>query len=260
MATSFKDIFDKEILNEQYVRKELKVIYELKLDLYKPLEQSQPEQPAAGVEPQQDAANNPVAPTTAQPVPEQPIAPEQPPVEQPQEVAPEQPPVEQPAANPAQETMNALQNAFSSVVTEDDEVSVNDENKIMRNFEGEVKLSESQKDNIQTFEDVIEVLADHKKDGTNVIDEFCAEIITLCANQQYDQIKQKLDKKSKIWVEIYYGYNKDDSVGLRFSKRQNSDTLTSTMLIDNEIVSAKFSIDKINQKIAEYRNYDVKKS
>ena len=44
----FKELFDKEILNEQHVRKELKVIYELNLDLYKPEEikvpQEQPQQ------------------------------------------------------------------------------------------------------------------------------------------------------------------------------------------------------------------------
>ena len=35
---NFKELFDREILNEQYVRKELKIFYELKLDLYKPKE------------------------------------------------------------------------------------------------------------------------------------------------------------------------------------------------------------------------------
>ena len=256
---NFKQIFDKEILNEQYVRKELKIIYELKLDLYKPKEQPEtaPAQPDI-----QGIANNP-APTTEVPqiaqtpdtVPAQPVTQE--PATQP-ETSPE---AEGAAVqvSPSQETAAAIQKAMSSVVTED-EASINDGNKIMRNFEGEVSLSDSQKDNIQSFEDILDVLVGHKKDGTEIMDDFCAEIITLCANQQFDQIKQKIDKKSKIWVEIYYGYNKDDSVGLRFSKRQNSDTLTSTMLIDNEIVSAKFSIDKINQKISEYRNYNAKKS
>lgn len=248
---NFKQIFDKEILNEQYVRKELKIIYELKLDLYKTASEEE----------------TPAAPQQTQPVNTPEISPA--PVENPVAPVPEQPPVDTTAMPPEktsqqpssaeQETANALQNALSSVVTED-EASVNDGNKIMRNFEGEVSLSETQKDNIQSFEDILDVLVKHRKDGTEIIDDFCAEIITLCANQQFDQIKQKLDKKSKIWVEIYYGYNKDDSVGLRFSKRQNSDILTSTMLIDNEIVSAKFSIDKINQKIAEYRNYNAKKS
>lgn len=252
---NFKELFDREILNEQYVRKELKIFYELKLDLYKPKEAT--ETPQAEI-PTQQSAEMPAQqnePQTEQPAVTEPAPQEQ--SQQPAE-APEQQPAPQ-ATSPSQETADELKKALASVVTEDD-ASINDENRIMRNFEGEVKLSSSQKDNIQTFEDIIDVLSNHKKDGIEVVDEFSAEIITLCANQQFDQIKQKLDKKSKIWVEIYYGYKKDDSVGIRFSKRQNSDTLTSSMLIDNEIVPAKFSIDKINQKVAEYRNYDVKKS
>jgi type IV secretory pathway VirB10-like protein len=251
---NFKELFDREILNEQYVRKELKIFYELKLDLYKPKETT--EVPQAEIPPQQQAE---IPVQQNEPQPEQPASTEPVPQEQPQQPteAPEQQPPQ--TTNPAQETADELKKTLASVVTEDD-ASINDENRIMRNFEGEVKLSDSQKDNIQTFEDIIDVLSNHKKDGAEVVDEFSAEIITLCANQQFDQIKQKLDKKSKIWVEIYYGYKKDDSVGIRFSKRQNSDTLTSTMLIDNEIVPTKFSIDKINQKVAEYRNYDVKKS
>lgn len=248
----FKELFDKEILNEQHIRKELKVIYELNLDLYKPEEIKAPQE-----QPQQNNTQE------IQQVPqEMPQIPAQQTSEvsqeQPENVAPEN--QQQPQQNNAGlENNKSLDIALSSVVTED-EISSNSENRIIRKFEGEIKLSDSQKDNIQSFEDIIEVLSNYKKDGTNILDEFCSEVIGLCSNQQFDQIKQKVDKKSKIWVEIYYGYNKDDSVGVRFNKRQNSDILTSTLLIDNEIVSAKFSIDKVNQRISEYRNYDAKKS
>lgn len=248
----FKELFDKEILNEQYVRKELKVIYELNLDLYKPEEIKVPQE-----QPQQN--NTQEIQQVPQEMPQVPVqqAPEVS-QEQPENVAPENQ-QQQKQNNADLENNKSLDIALSSVVTED-EISSNLENRIIRKFEGEIKLSDSQKDNIQSFEDIIEVLSNYKKDGTNILDEFCSEVIGLCSNQQFDQIKQKVDKKSKIWVEIYYGYNKDDSVGVRFNKRQNSDILTSTLLIDNEIVSAKFSIDKVNQRISEYRNYDAKKS
>lgn len=248
----FKELFDKEILNEQHVRKELKVIYELNLDLYKPEEikvsQEQPQQNNTQ-EIQQVPQEMPQVPVQQTPEVSQ---------EQPENVAPENQQQQQ-QNNADLENNKSLDIALSSVVTED-EISSNSENRIIRKFEGEIRLSDSQKDNIQSFEDIIEVLSNYKKDGTNILDEFCSEVIGLCSNQQFDQIKQKVDKKSKIWVEIYYGYNKDDSVGVRFNKRQNSDILTSTLLIDNEIVSAKFSIDKVNQRISEYRNYDAKKS
>ena len=248
----FKELFDKEILNEQHVRKELKVIYELNLDLYKPEEIKVPQE-----QPQQN--NTQEIQQVPQEMPQVPVQQTtEVSQEQPENVAPDN--QQQPQQNNADlENNKSLDIALSSVVTED-EISSNSENRIIRKFEGEIKLSDSQKDNIQSFEDIIEVLSNYKKDGTNILDEFCSEVIGLCSNQQFDQIKQKVDKKSKIWVEIYYGYNKDDSVGVRFNKRQNSDILTSTLLIDNEIVSAKFSIDKVNQRISEYRNYDAKKS
>ena len=60
---------------------------------------------------------------------------------------------------------------------------------------------------------------------------------------------------------LYFGYKKDDSVGVRFKKAENSDTLSSSILIDNQIVTlTKFNIDRVNQKIVEYRNYEANKS
>ena len=245
---NFKELFDRAVLTENHVRKDLKVFYEIDLELIKPKEENNIEQISA----QQNAPQPPAVDVSQTPE------------------IPQTEPAQQPEMQPAQEqqtnidtptdTTNDL--ALPSVNTElnEDEVSSNEDNKIIRKFEGVVSLTDSEKDNIQSFDDVIDVLSKHKKDGTNVLDEFCTEIITLCANQNFNELKTKLDKKSKIFLEIYYGYNKDDSVGVRFHKRQNADTLTSTMMIDNEIVAAKFSIDRVSQKIAEYRNYEAKKS
>lgn len=258
----FKEIFDKEVFLESSVRKGLKIIYELKLDLYKPSTEEPKEQPnQQPAQTQNIQAVNPVAPQSIEQPPVPQSVPETPPVEepQPQEPAPEN--QEQPEQEPQLSKGDGgktLKSLFS-VVTED-EVSVNDENRIMRSFEGVCELSDSQKDNIQSFEDIVDTLRNYKKNGDELIDDFCSEVLILCGNQKFDELKQKLDKKSKIFVELYYGYKKDDSIGVRFNKRQDSDTLTSTMLVDNKIVSARFNIEKVNQKIAEYRNYDVDKS
>ena len=160
--------------------------------------------------------------------------------------------------NQTQDTSGIDVDSFklSSVTTEENE---DDENKIIKKFEGEMSLNDSQKDNIQSFDDILEALSKLKSKGENMFDEFSLEIATLCANQNFDKLKSELDKKSKIFIEIYYGFKKDDSIGVRFSKRPNSDILTSTMLIDNEIVSSKFDINRINQQIVEYRNYEANK-
>jgi hypothetical protein len=163
------------------------------------------------------------------------------------------------SVNQTQDTSGIDVDSFklSSVTTEENEDD--DDNKIIKKFEGEMSLNDSQKDNIQSFDDILEALSKLKSKGENMFDEFSLEIATLCANQNFDKLKSELDKKSKIFIEIYYGFKKDDSVGVRFSKRPNSDILTSTMLIDNEIVSSKFDINRINQQIVEYRNYEANK-
>ena len=244
----FKELFDKDFLvAESHVRKTLKIFYELNLNLIKANKDAS-EQNQDGQQPvqQQPVQNTPVDQQPA-PAPEQQVDTG---VQAPQ-------PIDQPGqAEPEAQNLGSIQ--MPSVYTED-EVSVNNENRIMRKFEGVVELSDSQKDNIQTFDDIIEVLRNYKKDGNEILDDFSAEVITMLSAQKFNEVKQMLDKKSKIFVEVYYGFNKQDSVGVRFNKREISDSITSTMLIDNEIVSAKFSIDMINRKIADYRNYEINK-
>lgn len=243
----FKDIFDREVIVEEHVRKGLKIFYEIDMNLVKPKqEQTAPENPVVQQPPQPITPVQPEQPVSA-PAPETQV--NQEPVQQ----EPEQTP--QPTNGPD------VSGLLASVQTEEDNAAENSEEKIMRHFKGEYVCKPEQADNIQTFEDLITILGDIKKDGVNILDDFSKEIIILCANQKYDKIKTQLDKKSKIFAEIYFGYKKDDSVGVRFKKAENSDTLSSSILIDNQIVTlTKFNIDRVNQKIVEYRNYEANKS
>ncbi len=252
----FKELFDRTILTENHVRKELKIYYEIDFNLIKPIKEagnnqetdqnsSQPQGLNQQVQtPDTSTQVAPVADTgaiqepTTEPAPEQSSIP-----------ASLDPNTTEPITMPAN---------LASVVTED-EVSENSNDKIVRKFEGELSLSDGQKDNIQSFEDIVSLLGETKKDGVELLDEFSLEMVNLCLTQNFNELKNKLDKKSKIFLEIYYGFKKDDSIGIRFNKRANSDTLTSTLLVDNEIVATTFSLDKANKRVAEYRNYEVKK-
>ena len=243
----FKDIFDREVIVEEHVRKGLKIFYEIDMNLVKPKqEQTAPENPVVQQPPQPITPVQPEQPVSA-PAPETQVNPEP--------VQPEPEQTQQPTNGPD------VSGLLASVQTEEDNAAENSEEKIMRHFKGEYVCKPEQADNIQTFEDLITILGDIKKDGVNILDDFSKEIIILCANQKYDEIKTQLDKKSKIFAEIYFGYKKDDSVGVRFKKAENSDTLSSSILIDNQIVTlTKFNIDRVNQKIVEYRNYEANKS
>ena len=243
----FKEIFDRSIVIEEHVRKGLKIYYEVDLELYKPTEEKveQPQQPIQqNIQPQPQDINSQ---SIQEPVQSSPDMNQQP-----------QQDLNNQSLDQTQDTSGIDVDSFklSSVTTEENE---DDENKIIKKFEGEMSLNDSQKDNIESFDDILEALSKLQSKGENMFDEFSLEIATLCANQNFDKLKSELDKKSKIFIEIYYGFKKDDSIGVRFSKRPNSDILTSTMLIDNEIVSSKFDINRINQQIVEYRNYEVNK-
>lgn len=243
----FKEIFDRSIVVEEHVRKGLKVYYEVDLELYKPTEENIEQPTQQNVQPQQqDLSQQMTQEPAAQPIQDV------------NQQAQTTQPIQDMNNQPNNQTSGIDVDSFklSSVTTEENE---DDENKIIKKFEGEMALNDSQKDNIQSFDDILEALSKLKSKGENMFDEFSLEIATLCANQNFDKLKSELDKKSKIFIEIYYGFKKDDSIGVRFSKRPNSDILTSTMLIDNEIVSSKFDINRINQQIVEYRNYEVNK-
>jgi len=231
----FKDLFDKEMLVEQHIRKQLKIIYEIDMNLIKAQEETTEKQ-------------------SNQEVPQQPVQqPETVPAE-PSQSALAEPTSPDINASPVTNAPSPQELGVASVVTEEDT-----EDKVERKMSGEVVLNDLEKDNIQSFEDVIDILSKKEVNGDKVFDDFCVEVVTLCCNQKFQELQAIIDKKSKIFVEIYFGYNKDDSVGVRFSKRLNSDLLTSTILIDNEIVTTKFSIDRVNQRIIEFRNYEVKR-
>lgn len=257
----FKELFDKEMLVEsQHVRKGLKIFYEFDLKLIKPQTET-PETPAQPAAPAPDMTQGTQAPV-------QPQNPAQPaPTEQPQEPAVDQAQQSAPEAAQPEEDPNAnkpdLSGLLASIQTEEEDDHAVEETKeqIVRHFKGEYTCTDKQADNIQTFDDVIDALASVKKNGTEILDDWSKEIVLLCANQKYNELKTQLDKKSKIFAEVYFGYKKDDSVGVRFRKGEGSDSLSSSILIDDQIVTlTKFGIDKVNQKIVEYRNYEAKKS
>lgn len=246
----FKDLFDRDILGEATVRKNLKIFYRIDLDLFK----NKAEEPQQQTQqPVQDVVQQ-TAPTTPEP------ATEQPPVDTAQQPeTPPEPPQETSAPENNDQQDNGVVVNLSSVVTEDDELS-SDNERVMRkfaNFDDGIQLSDKEEDMINSFQDILDKLSKTEKDGTPILDDFCIQVINLLANKKYDEIKNMLDKKSKIFIEICYGFNKTDSAGIRFNKTANSDTITSLMLVDNKIISMPFSIDKFNEKIVMLRNDKV---
>lgn len=229
----FRELLKKEFLTEESLRRQLKITYNINLNLIKKSNEENKEEPVQ--------QNN----TQEQPANQQPLQQEVP-------AQPEQMQVQQQTTDMTSQPITAS-NALPSVVTED-EIEVRDENKIIRKVEGEIVLSDKQKDMIQSFDDIISELTEEKNNGEPVLDEFSEELIRLLYGPNVNDINQKIDKGSSIFVEIFYGYKKEDGVGVRFNKRKASESVTSTMLIDNEIISVPFSIARVNKMIVDLRN------
>ena len=160
---------------------------------------------------------------------------------------------------PAEQLPDDLGATLASVVTEDDKneesVEINDEDNIIRKLEGEVILTEEEEDEIQTIEDIITKLTEAKKDGIEILDEFTADILQVMVNPATQQtLKEKIGKESSIFAEIIYGKKREDSAGLRIIKRKNSELLTTSLMIDNKIINAKYNKDTLDKRITEYRN------
>src|SRR5574344_391380 len=277
MSVKFMDILKKEFLYEE-VKKSLKIFYKLNINIIK----------AAGAT---DNSSTPAPDANA--APQTPAPDAAAPAAEPAQVDTGTVAVEPAAAEPAPADMGAAapvagaeqaapSTGFSSVVTEVDDASggndnvnnadekqadkqkenkdveVTDENTIVRKMEGAVTRSADDVDEIQTVEDMVNYLVNTKQNGTNVLDEFTSNVMLTLISPNASQISTMIDKKSNIFMDMFYGYEKDDSVGIRIIKRKDSDSVSVSMLIDNELVPTKITnMDTVNDRIVGYRNDSV---
>lgn len=252
----FKDLFDKEFLYESKKedKKATKIFYKFDINIKKI----------------DEAEANQTAPTTDQatsaPVADPNLAAQTTPVVDQTVPAVDQTPPAAPAVDPnmSQQPVEQLPTdlgaTLASVVTEDDDknkesVEINDEDNIIRKLEGEVILTEEEVDEIQTIEDIITKLTEAKNDGVEVLDEFTADMLQVIVNPATQQtLKEKVGKESTIFAEIIYGKKREESAGLRIIKRKNSELLTTSLMIDDKIINAKYNKETLDKRITEYRN------
>ena len=245
-----REIFNKEFLFESTKKNKYpyKIFYRLDISLIKNKEGEAPQEPA----PEQQ---QPIDQTQGQQVPDQTMA--QPAPEQ-QQPAPAPAPVPE---QPVPDNLQGLPEPSFSVVTEDDDEEetqeITDDNVIVRKLSGELELDEEDVDNIQSIDDIYQKLQEEKNNNANILDDLSFELLMnlTATNQLQEDLKNKIDiKKSNIFAEIIYGKKKEESVGVRLIKRKNSELVTNSMLVDNQIVNTQFNKQKLDMKIVDMRN------
>ena len=120
--------------------------------------------------------------------------------------------------------------------------------------QGEITMPASEADNIQTLEDLIDYLGDNKEGGKPIINDLVEEIVLAVAGVGAKPLENLVNEGDKIFVDIDYGKEKEDSVGLRINKQSGSTALSISMKKDNKIIPGEFDIEQFNKQLVYYRN------
>lgn len=250
-----KELFSKEFLFESTKKEKrtYKIFYKLDILLKKKKEEAPAPIETAPAPTETAPAPQEATPEVAAPAPQEVAS----------QAAPEAPAPAEVAVPTTPEVALATQNnsqgkSFFSVVTEDDDTKeISDDNVIVRKLSGEISLQQEDINNIQSIDDIYQKLQEEKDNGANILDELSLELLQNLTqtNQLQQDLKNKIDiKESNIFAEIIYGKKIEESVGIRLIKRKNSDLVTNSMLIDNQIVNSRFSKERLDSKIVDMRN------
>ena len=120
--------------------------------------------------------------------------------------------------------------------------------------QGEMTIPVNEADNIQTLEDLIDYLGDNKEGGKPIIDDLVEEIVLSVAGVGAKPLENLVNEGDKIFIDIDYGKEKPDSVGIRINKQSGSTALSISMKKDNKIIPGEFDIEQFNKQLVYYRN------
>jgi hypothetical protein len=119
---------------------------------------------------------------------------------------------------------------------------------------GEEVVPAQEVDNIQTLEDLLDYLGDIKMGGKPVISEPVEEIILALAGVGTKALEDIVNEGDKIYVDIDYGKEKPDSVGIRANKQGGSAAISLSMKKDNRLIPGEFNLEEFNKQLVFYRN------
>lgn len=131
---------------------------------------------------------------------------------------------------------------------------------------GEIIVPIEKAENIQTLEDLLDLLSDSKhniktksddKEKTKksvIINDLVIEIILGVTGVGNKPIQEIINRGDKLIIDVDYGFNIDNSVGFKVNKMAGSDTLTMSMKKDGKILTGTFDTPTFNKQLIFYRN------
>jgi hypothetical protein len=160
------------------------------------------------------------------------------------------PPAEVPAPAPVATPQVTPQESFREKVN-----SLLEEEGVVSKKEGIIQVPEADVENIQTLEDLLDYISDKGgEDETKIIDDFAIEVIYSSTGINSTALSEILKRDDKILVDLDYGTNKKDSIGIKVLKRSGVNNISVMMKKNGNIIPAKFNLQDFNNQIITYRN------
>ena len=211
-----------EVLYEQEKEKSLKLFYNVNMFIQefkdeKPKEPEPVAEPTVPVEPV--AQTVPATPVAAEPVPTIPAT--------------------EPTSQPV-ESVNDVEKMINEEI-------------FKTRSNGMLTVTKEDGENIQTLNDLLDYLSDQSTNGKKLINEVAIEII-LNVVEQKENVADIINKGDKVLLDIDYGFDRDDSIGIKVNKVAGSDSMSVTMKKDNKILPGQFNLPEFNKQLIFYRN------
>jgi len=177
---------------------------------------------------------------------------------------------EEPIAEPAGENLSG---AFESKKEKGNLLL--EQEKYTQKITGELIVPKEKAMNIQTINDLIEFLSGEQFEGDTkqspvekvlgkkkkvksgkIISPAVQDIILIFSGVagQASVLGDLINKEDKIIIEIKYGNNETDNIGLKINKSAGTDVASTTIVKDGELLSGKFDPVLINKQILYFRN------
>lgn len=124
---------------------------------------------------------------------------------------------------------------------------------------GEVSVPENDAQNIQNLHNLVDYTANLIEGGKPVINELVSEIIKTAADQGTDGLTDLVQQEDKIIIDLDYGFEDADSVGIKLNKTSGSDLVAFSMKKDGNIIPGDFQLNMFEQQILAVRKRFIEK-
>jgi len=125
--------------------------------------------------------------------------------------------------------------------------------------EGEVVVPEDKVQNIQNLHNLVDYMSGLVENGQPLVNSLVSEVIKTAADNGSDSLQDLVQEEDKIIIDVDYGFEKQDSIGIKLNKTSGSDLVTFSMKKDGNIIPGTFNMEIFEQQILSIRKRFMEK-